>query len=53
MGTSAVTFLSMREPDEKPGGVFNPAGFSELTVCNGTVQMKGHNVIPRSKLKNN
>ena len=31
----------MREPDDKPGGVFNPAGYSEPTVCNGTVQMKG------------
>src|SRR6266566_757244 len=34
----------MREPDDKPGGVFNPAGFSEPTVCNGTVQMKGHDM---------
>jgi len=41
MGTSAVTFLSMWEPGEKPGGVRNPAGLFEPTVCNGTVQMKG------------
>lgn len=27
-GTDAETFLSQREPDDKPGGVFNPAGFS-------------------------
>jgi len=40
-GNDAETFLSMGEPDEKPGGVRNPAGLFEPTVCNGTVQMKG------------
>ena len=40
----AEIFLSQREPDDKPGGVFNPAGFSEPTVCNGTFQRKGHDM---------
>ncbi len=40
-GNDAETFLSMGEPDEKPGGVRNPAGLFEPTVCNGTFQMKG------------
>ncbi len=40
-GNDAETFLSMGEPDEKPGGVRNPAGLFEPMVCNGTFQMKG------------
>jgi len=53
IGTSAVTFLSMWEPDEKPGGVRNPPGLFEPTVCNGTFQMKGAQWIHRFRLQNN
>jgi hypothetical protein len=40
-GNGAETFLSTREPNEKPGGLRNLRGFSESTVCNRTFQMKG------------
>jgi len=40
-GNDPETFLSKREPDDKPGGVRNPPDLSEPTVCNGTFQKKG------------